>query len=43
MGEFNREGLGIAVDVPLPAERAIRNRGRIIERHGKPGTPRTKS
>ena len=35
--DFNREGLGIEVDISLPAERVIRSLGRIIEWRGKHG------
>ena len=37
LDDFNREGLGIEVDVSLPAERVIRSLDRIIEWRGKPG------
>jgi putative transposase len=33
---YNREGLGIEVDLPLPSERVIRALDQIIERRGKP-------
>lgn len=32
---FDREGLGIEVDFPLPAERVVRSLNRIIEWRGK--------
>ena len=38
LDDFNREGLGIAVDFSLPAERVIRSLDRIIEWRGKPST-----
>lgn len=38
--DFNREGLGIEVDVALPSERVIRSLDRIIEWRGKPKTVR---
>jgi len=34
--DFNREGLGIEVDLSLPAERVIRTLDQIIEWRGKP-------
>ena len=34
--DYNREGLGIEVDLSLPAERVIRTLDRIIEWRGKP-------
>jgi putative transposase len=40
LDDFNREGLGIEVDVSLPAERVIRRLDRILEGRGKPGTIR---
>lgn len=40
LDDFNREGLGIAIDFSLPAERVIRSLHRIIEWRGKPGTIR---
>lgn len=38
---FNREGLGIEVDLSLPAARVIRTLERIIEWRGKLGRPRS--
>jgi putative transposase len=38
--DFNREGLGIEVDISLPSERVIRALDRIIEWRGKPKTIR---
>lgn len=40
LDDFNREGLGIEVDVSLPAERVIRSLNQIIEWLGKPSTIR---
>ena len=40
LDDFNREGLGIEVDLSLPAARVIRSLDRIIEWRGKPGTIR---
>ena len=40
LDDFNREGLGIEVDVSLPVERVIRSLDRIIEWRGKPGAIR---
>lgn len=40
LDDFNREGLGIAVDVSLPAERVIRSLDHIIEWRGKPSAIR---
>lgn len=34
--DFNREGLGIEIDLSLPSERVIRSLDRIIEWRGKP-------
>ncbi len=34
--DYNREGLGIGVDVSLPSERVIRSLDKIIEWRGKP-------
>lgn len=34
--DFNREGLGIEVDISLPTERVIRALDQIIEWRGKP-------
>lgn len=34
--DFNREGLGIEIDFPLPAERVIRSLNQVIEWRGKP-------
>lgn len=36
LDDFNREGLGIEVDFPLPAERVVRSLNQIIEWRGKP-------
>ena len=36
LDDFNREGLGIEVDISLPSERVIRTLDRIIEWRGKP-------
>ena len=36
LDDFNREGLGIEVDVSIPAKRVIRTLDRIIEWRGKP-------
>lgn len=38
--DFNREGLGIEVDLSLPSERVTRTLDRIIEWRGKPATIR---
>lgn len=38
--DFNREGLGIEVDVSLPADRVFRSLNRIIEWRGKRGVIR---
>lgn len=38
--DFNREGLGIEVDLSLPAERVIRTLDQIIKWRGKPGSIR---
>ena len=40
LDDFNREGLGIDVDLSLPASRVIRSLDRIIEWRGKPGAIR---
>lgn len=40
LDDFNREGLGIEVDLSLPAARVIRSLDQIIEWRGKPGTIR---
>lgn len=40
LDDFNREGLGIEVDVSLPALRVIRTLERIIEWHRKPANIR---
>lgn len=40
LDDFNREGLGIEVDVSLPSARVIRSLERIIEWRGKPKTIR---
>ncbi len=34
--DYNREGLGIEIDLSLPAERVIRSLDQIIELRGKP-------
>lgn len=34
--DFNREGLGIEIDISLPAERVVRSLDQIIEWRGKP-------
>ena len=36
LDDFNREGLGIEVDISLPAVRVVRTLERIIEWRGKP-------
>ena len=36
LDDFNREGLGIEVDISLPALRVVRTLERIIEWRGKP-------
>ncbi len=36
LDEYNREGLGIEVDLSLPAQRIARILDQIIEWHGKP-------
>lgn len=36
LDDFNREGLGIEVDVSLPSERVVRSLDQIIEWRGKP-------
>lgn len=36
LGDFNREGLGIEVDLSLPSVRVIRALEQIIEWRGKP-------
>lgn len=36
LDDFNREGPGIEVDFPLPAERVVRSLNRIIEWRGRP-------
>lgn len=38
LDDFNCEGLGIEVDISLPAECVIRSLSRIIERRGKSGS-----
>ena len=40
LDDFNREGLGIEVDLSLPAERVIRSLDRIMEWRGQPGSIR---
>jgi putative transposase len=40
LDDFNREGLGIEVDVSLPSTRIIRSLDQIIEWRGKPKTLR---
>ena len=40
LDDFNREGLGIEVDISLPSERVIRSLDNIIEWRGKPKTLR---
>ncbi|EZQ19372.1 transposase [Halopseudomonas bauzanensis] len=40
LDDFNREGLGIEVDLSLPADRVIRSLDQIIEWRGKPTTIR---
>ena len=40
LGDFNREGLAIEVDVSLPALRVARALDRIIEQRGRPKTIR---
>jgi len=40
LDDFNREGLGIEVDLSLPATRVIRSLDQIIEWRGKPGAIR---
>ena len=40
LDDFNREGLGIEVDLSLPAARVIRSLDRIIEWRGKPSAIR---
>ena len=40
LDDFNREGLGIEVDVSLPSARIIRSLDQIIEWRGKPKTLR---
>ena len=40
LDDFNREGLGIEVDLSFPAERVIRSLERIIEWRGKPASIR---
>lgn len=40
LDDFNREGLGIEVDLSLPAARVIRSLEQIIEWRGKPGALR---
>ncbi len=40
LDDFNREGLGIAVDFSLPAIRVIRSLEQIIEWRGKPNALR---
>ena len=38
LDDFNREGLEIDVDFPLPAKRVIRSLERIIEWRGSPSS-----
>lgn len=40
LDEYNREGLGTELDLPLPAERVIRPLSQIIEWRGKPAAIR---
>ena len=40
LDDYNREGLGIEVDISLPSERVIRSLERIIEWRGKPNAIR---
>lgn len=40
LDDYNREGLGIEVDLSLPAERVIRSLSQIIEWRGKPAAIR---
>lgn len=40
LDDFNREGLGIEIDLSLPAERVVRALNQIIEWRGAPGTIR---
>jgi putative transposase len=40
LDDFNREGLGIEVDLSLPSERVIRSLNQIIEWRGKPNALR---
>jgi len=40
LDDFNREGLGIEVDLSLPSERVIRSLNQIIEWRGKPSAIR---
>ena len=40
LDDFNREGLGIEVDLSLPSERVIRSLEQIIAWRGKPGVLR---
>ncbi|ATG37857.1 hypothetical protein PhaeoP23_03781 (plasmid) [Phaeobacter piscinae] len=37
LDDFNREGLGIEIDLSLPAERVVRALNQIIEWRGAPG------
>ena len=36
LNDYNREGLGIEVDLSLPAERVVRSLNQIVELLGKP-------
>lgn len=40
LDDFNREGLGIEIDLSLPAERVVRAPNQIIEWRDAPGTIR---
>ena len=43
LDDFNREGLGIAADFSLPAERVVRSPNQIIEWRGQPQTIRVEN
>lgn len=43
LDDFNRQGLGIEVDLSLPAERVLRALDQVIEWHGAPKTIRVDS